>query len=85
VWFKNRRAKCRQQQQQQQNGVTNGAKMRPKKAKTPPQPGSRNSSSPQSINRDFEYKPACLPNATTAATSMPGSQIPTTATSNSSG
>ncbi|KAL6031210.1 hypothetical protein STEG23_024705 [Scotinomys teguina] len=34
VWFKNRRAKCRQQQQQQQNGGQN--KVRPAKKKTSP-------------------------------------------------
>ncbi|KAJ8269996.1 hypothetical protein GJAV_G00109130 [Gymnothorax javanicus] len=34
VWFKNRRAKCRQQQQQQQNGGTN--KIRPVKKKSSP-------------------------------------------------
>nr|ADW95352.1 Otx beta [Paracentrotus lividus] len=39
VWFKNRRAKCRQQQQQQQNGPNNNSttnKPRPAKKKTPP-------------------------------------------------
>uniref|UniRef100_A0AAZ3NSC0 Homeobox domain-containing protein n=3 Tax=Protacanthopterygii TaxID=41705 RepID=A0AAZ3NSC0_ONCTS len=34
VWFKNRRAKCRQQQQQQQNGGQN--KVRPAKKKSSP-------------------------------------------------
>nr|CEI71549.1 Ek otx/otd like protein [Euperipatoides kanangrensis] len=64
VWFKNRRAKCRQQQQQQQqqqNGNQN--KSRPKKAKTPPPPTSRAS----------PYKPPSVP----AVNSMtpPGNSI----------
>uniref|UniRef100_T1IPT1 Homeobox domain-containing protein n=2 Tax=Strigamia maritima TaxID=126957 RepID=T1IPT1_STRMM len=52
VWFKNRRAKCRQQQQQQQNGGQN--KSRPKKPKSPPPPAT--STSPPS-SRDSPYKP----------------------------
>lgn len=64
VWFKNRRAKCRQQQQQQQNGNTNGAKSRPKKSKSPPATGSTSSvSPPTSISRDSPYKPVALPAA----------------------
>nr|XP_037272358.1 homeobox protein OTX2-like isoform X1 [Rhipicephalus microplus] len=55
VWFKNRRAKCRQQQQQQQNGSAS-SKPRPKKAKSPAP-----SSSPTSSNRgESPYKPSAL-------------------------
>lgn len=62
VWFKNRRAKCRQQQQQQQNGTSTTAKSRPKKSKSPPPPGSATSSPPASIHRDSPYKPPSLSN-----------------------
>ncbi|UYV67321.1 hypothetical protein LAZ67_5000219 [Cordylochernes scorpioides] len=53
VWFKNRRAKCRQQQQQ--NGASGGgsSKSRPKKSKSPP-------STPPSRG-DTSYKPASTP------------------------
>ncbi|XP_065282625.1 homeobox protein OTX2-like isoform X5 [Dermacentor albipictus] len=55
VWFKNRRAKCRQQQQQQQNGSAS-SKPRPKKAKSPAP-----SSSPTSSSRgESPYKPSAL-------------------------
>ncbi|KAM7299419.1 hypothetical protein ISCGN_019985 [Ixodes scapularis] len=64
VWFKNRRAKCRQQQQQQQNG---SSKPRPKKAKSPAP-----STSPTSSSRgESPYKPpalvAPLPSSSTAS------------------
>ncbi|XP_042194254.1 homeobox protein OTX2 isoform X3 [Callorhinchus milii] len=47
VWFKNRRAKCRQQQQQQQNGGQN--KIRPSKKKSSParEPSSESGASGQ--------------------------------------
>ncbi|XP_054154419.1 homeobox protein OTX2-like [Oppia nitens] len=68
VWFKNRRAKCRQQAQQQQNGTNNTTKNRPKKSKSPPPPGSATSSPPASIHRgDSPYKPPNLPNITSSA------------------
>ncbi|XP_071498510.1 homeobox protein OTX-like [Diadema antillarum] len=54
VWFKNRRAKCRQQQQQQQNGSNNNSsanKPRPAKKKTPP-PTSRDSDAPASTSSE---------------------------------
>ncbi|XP_015931231.1 homeobox protein OTX2 isoform X1 [Parasteatoda tepidariorum] len=53
VWFKNRRAKCRQQQQQQNGG---SSKSRPKKAKSPP-----SSSTPPSSRGGSPYKPPSLP------------------------
>ncbi|RWS26359.1 homeobox protein OTX1-like protein [Leptotrombidium deliense] len=86
VWFKNRRAKCRQQQQQQQNGGTNAAKIRPKKSKSPQPPGSANGSSPQSISRDSPYKPPSLPNLTaiTSTPSVTSTSLSTTVASNNS-
>ncbi|KAI1302314.1 Homeobox protein OTX2-B [Halotydeus destructor] len=72
VWFKNRRAKCRQQLQQQQNGSANGSKQRPKKSKSPQPPGSSASVSPPSISRDSPYKPPSLPSATSISSSMSG-------------
>ncbi|XP_023218983.1 homeobox protein OTX2-A-like isoform X1 [Centruroides vittatus] len=48
VWFKNRRAKCRQQQQQQNGGAS---KTRPKKSKSP-----QTTSSPPTT-RESPYKP----------------------------
>lgn len=53
MWFKNRRAKCRQQQQQQNGG---SSKSRPKKAKSPP-----SSSTPPSSRGESPYKPPPLP------------------------
>lgn len=87
VWFKNRRAKCRQQQQQQQNGTANGNKTRPKKSKSPPASGSTSSVSPPSISRDSPYK---LPNSNpTSAGSTPvsvgSSSVSSVSSSNNAG
>ncbi|NP_001027540.1 homeobox protein OTX isoform beta [Strongylocentrotus purpuratus] len=54
VWFKNRRAKCRQQQQQQQNGPNSNNttnKPRPAKKKTPP-PTPRENDAPTTTSSD---------------------------------
>ncbi|XP_064489705.1 homeobox protein OTX2-like isoform X3 [Ornithodoros turicata] len=63
VWFKNRRAKCRQQQQQQQNGGTSSKTARPKKAKSPVSPPSSRGESP--------YKPPSA--SATASSNLPSS------------
>ncbi|KAG8189700.1 hypothetical protein JTE90_022513 [Oedothorax gibbosus] len=68
VWFKNRRAKCRQQQQQQNGG---SSKSRPKKAKSPP-----SSSTPPSSRGESPYKPPSLP--------PPSSAGPVTSNTNTS-
>uniref|UniRef100_G1KEP4 Orthodenticle homeobox 1 n=1 Tax=Anolis carolinensis TaxID=28377 RepID=G1KEP4_ANOCA len=56
VWFKNRRAKCRQQQQQQQSGAGggggSGAKSRPAKKKASPPPGGYGASSALAFNAE---------------------------------
>uniref|UniRef100_A0A6I8PGA1 Cone-rod homeobox n=1 Tax=Ornithorhynchus anatinus TaxID=9258 RepID=A0A6I8PGA1_ORNAN len=61
VWFKNRRAKCRQQQQQQSSGQT---KARPVKKKSPPasEPGASGQYSPPAAG------PVGTPSSTVGAT-----------------
>ncbi|KAH7645988.1 homeobox protein OTX2 isoform X2 [Dermatophagoides farinae] len=84
VWFKNRRAKCRQQAQQAQNGNQNATnKNRPKKAKSPTATGSSTSSPPASINRDSPYKPPSLTSITSSSNST-GSLCSSVTSNNSS-
>ncbi|KAH9421916.1 Homeobox protein otx2 [Dermatophagoides pteronyssinus] len=84
VWFKNRRAKCRQQAQQAQNGNQNAAnKNRPKKSKSPTATGSSTSSPPASINRDSPYKPPSL-NSITSSSNSTGSLCSSVTSNNSS-
>ncbi|GBM12946.1 Homeobox protein OTX [Araneus ventricosus] len=76
VWFKNRRAKCRQQQQQQNGG---SSKSRPKKAKSPP-----SSSTPPSSRGESPYKPPSLPPPHSSSTSSSAGGPPVTSNTNSS-
>ncbi|XP_038864886.1 homeobox protein OTX2 isoform X1 [Salvelinus namaycush] len=66
VWFKNRRAKCRQQQQQQQNGGQN--KVRPAKKKSSP---AREASSESGASGQFTP-----PSSTTSVPSISTSTAP---------
>ncbi|KAG5847001.1 homeobox protein OTX2-like [Anguilla anguilla] len=65
VWFKNRRAKCRQQQQQQQTGGAN--KIRPVKKKSSP---AREASSESGASGQFT-PPTITPVPTVSASSAP--------------
>ncbi|KAI2800612.1 hypothetical protein BLOT_012000 [Blomia tropicalis] len=84
VWFKNRRAKCRQQAQQAQNVNQNSSsKPRPKKAKSPPPTGSSTTSSPPlAVHRDSPYKPPSLSNLSSSGAST--NPLCSSATSNNS-
>ncbi|MGH0163968.1 UNVERIFIED_CONTAM: hypothetical protein FKN15_063683 [Acipenser sinensis] len=65
VWFKNRRAKCRQQQQQQQNGGQ--SKVRPAKKKSSP---AREASSESGASGQF------TPPSSTSTPAIPSSSAP---------
>ena len=64
VWFKNRRAKCRQQAQQQQNGGT-PAKPKPVKRKSPPRDSPTTPTSEPSYNSKSPPTPTTMPNNNT--------------------
>lgn len=56
VWFKNRRAKCRQQAKQMQSTSDKSRNLKTKSPKSPLPPGISPSSSPVSIKRDSPFK-----------------------------
>nr|XP_023698474.1 homeobox protein OTX1 B-like [Paramormyrops kingsleyae] len=71
VWFKNRRAKCRQQQQQQSGGSGSGSKTRPVKKKLSP---TRESTGSESSG---QFSPPAVSSAGSASSSSSSSSTST--------